>query len=87
MCSLLNPFLTESAEARTATDFVNMRIQREINRPERESGKLLLRPNVLRRKPVNHQIIAFMSTARVKIIANVRRVTNGNRGNGAVYKF
>lgn len=49
--------------------------------------KKLLSPRALRCEPVNHQIIAFMSTARMKIIANVQRVTNGNRGNGAVYKF
>lgn len=36
---------------------------------------------------LNHQIISFMSQAHERIIANVPRVTKGNKGNGAIYKF
>ncbi len=36
---------------------------------------------------LNHQIISFMSQAHKRIIANVPRVTKGNKGNGAIYKF
>ena len=35
---------------------------------------------------VNHRIIGFMSVARVKIIANVPRVTSGKVLNGAIHE-
>lgn len=38
-------------------------------------------------KTLNHQIISFMRQAHERIIANVPRVTKGNKGNGAIYKF
>lgn len=53
----------------------------------REQGSRLGAGGVRRREPLNHQIIGFMSEAHVKIIANVPRVTTGNEGNGAIYKF
>lgn len=40
-----------------------------------------------RHQALNHQIISFMRQAHERIIGNVPRVTKGNKGNGAIYKF
>lgn len=40
-----------------------------------------------RHKALNHQIISFMRQAHERIIANVPRVTKGDKCNGAIYKF
>lgn len=45
------------------------------------------RLGALGHEALNHQIISFMSQAHERMIANVPRVTKGNKGNGAIYKF
>ena len=51
------------------------------------NGLKQARPGATRHKALNHQIISFISQAHERIIANVPRVTKGNKGNGAIYKF